>query len=260
MIKKINVYIATIFCIVLLTGIPSYAALTVSNEALAALDYQNVIIQSLNTHINFYEIGVSFIGPSPLTGYSVIKGTKTDTAYSKIFEDINEKNKNARKQKKPELWEDMIKSKEPQSIKYLVDSLSDTGKAIWEGWPNIAVPGAKDNSRFSIEPQELKFIVPSFAGVLIGSSSRFDESMHDYLVQAKAFYPIITLKVPIPQNIEKNKYREMIYANIMANVPGSNIENAEIVITIFPELDSMNGLIQTSREIMAGESGSSKGQ
>lgn len=260
MIKKIKIFVIAMFCSILLTGAPCYAALTVNTEALAAIDYQNIIIESLNSHINFYEIGISFIGPSPLTGYSIIKGSKSDTAYTKIFENINAKNKNARKKDQPELWEDMIKSNEVSAINYLINSLSKTGKSIWEGWPNIIVPGSKDKSRFSIAPQELKFIIPSFSGVIIGSSSRFDESMHEYLIQAKAFFPIVTLRVPIPKHIESNKYSELIYANIMANVPGSNIQNSEIIITIFPELDSMNELIKTSREIMAGESSLGGGQ
>lgn len=228
------------------------AALTVNIEALEALDYQNQVVNSLVQHINFYEVGLAYIGPSPITGFSIIKGSQGDTKYTKIFDEINAKNKNARKQERPELWQDMIKSNEAKAINYLVNALTKTGRDVWEGWPNIIIPGSREQNRFSIEPQELKFIIPSFAGVIIGSSSRFDESMHKYLIQAKAFYPIVTLRVPIPPHIEKNRYRETIYANISASVPGSNIKDGEILITIFPELDSMNSLIGTSREIMAG--------
>lgn len=254
MLKKIKIAAAAVLIIALSVS-QACAALTVSNEALEALDYQNTVIESLMAHINFYEIGIAFVGPAPLTGYSIIKGSRSDSRYSKIFENINEKSKNAKKQERSELWEDMIKSSEVKAIRYLVNAMSKTGRSIWEGWPDITVPGSKDGQRFSIEPQELKFVIPSFSGIIIGSSSRFDSSMQDYLLQAKAFYPIITLKVPVPANIEKNRYRESVYANIMANVPGSSVRSGEITITIFPGLDSMNDLISTSREIMAGESG-----
>ena len=257
MTKKIKLCMVSILAVAVfaLSSRTADAALTVNMEALEALDYQNQVVNSLMQHINFYEVGIAYIGPSPITGYSIIKGSKGDTKYTKIFDEINAKNKNAKKQERPELWQDMIKSNEAKAINYLVNALTKTGKDVWEGWPNIIIPGSKDQQRFSIEPQELKFIIPSFSGVIIGSSSRFDESMHEYLIQARAFYPIITLMVPIPAHIEKNRYRENIYANISAAVPGSNIKDGEILITIFPELDSMNSLIGTSREIMAGNAG-----
>lgn len=255
MYKKNKCYIfilTAVLTVVFRTG-QADAALTVNNEALEALDYQNVVIDTLIRHINFYEAGIGFIGPSPLTGYSVIRGSKSDSKYTKIFEDVNAKNKQAQRQKDPEMWEDMIKSGEPKVINFFVNALSKTGKEIWNGWPDVPIPGDKEGQRFSVIPTEMKFIIPSFSGIIIGSSSRFDKSMQDYLIEAKAFYPIITFVVPIPQRIEKNRFREIIYANIVGNVPGSNIKDGEIIVTIFPEMDSLNDLIRTSREIMAGE-------
>jgi len=250
--SKFKMLIIALFIPLFGAGI-SEAALTVNNEALEALDYQNDVIKSLMLHINFYEVGISFISPSPLTGYSVIRGSKSDSRYSKIFEDVNAKNKQARRQKEPEMWEDMIKSSEQKTINYFVSTLTKTGREIWPGWPDVPIPGDRSGKRFSIAPSELKFIIPSFSGVIIGSSSRFDKSMQDYLIEAKAFYPIITFAVPIPKQIEQNKYRETIYANIMGNVPGSNIKDGEIIVTIFPGIDSLNDLVSISREIMAGE-------
>ena len=250
---RFKMIVITLFIQLFSVGI-SEAALTVNNEALEALDYQNVVIESLMRHINFYEVGISSIGPSPLTGYSVIRGSKSDSRYSKIFEDVIAKNKQARRQKDPEMWEDMVKSSEPKAINYLVSTLTKTGREIWGGWPDIPIPGDRDGQRFSVTPTELKFIIPSFSGVIIGSSSRFDKSMQDYLIEAKAFYPIITFVVPIPKRIEQNRYREIIYANIMGNVPGSNIKDGEIIVTIFPGMDSLNDLVSISRELIVGDS------
>lgn len=257
MAGKIKIFTAALLAAVLLTSgcNRASAALTVNVEALEALDYQNRAVNSLMQHINFYEIGIAYISPSPITGFSIIKGLKSDNRYTKIFEDVNAKNKNAKKQEKPELWQDMIRSNETQAINYLVSVLRKTGENLWDGWPDIVIPGSKDQQKFSVAPKELKFVVPSFSGIVIGSSSKFDTSMHEYLIQAKAFYPIITFTVPIPSHIEKNRYREAVYSNIIANVPGASINSGEIQIIIFPELDSMNGLINTSREIMTGETG-----
>lgn len=234
----------------------SFAALAINREALDAINYENEVVKTANTLINFYEIGMRLVGPNPLTGNSAIRGMVNVSRFDKLFMSLASRRKKMQ-DKDTELWTNILKADEDTALVYLNRALDDGGKNVWDTWPKLHVPGGEQDETFIATPTSLNFIVPAYSGVVIASSTRFDSSTQDYLVKGKLFYPILTLAIPLPKKILNNHLRDRIFDNVCSAVPGAKIAADSIVITIFPEMDSMHDLIIRTREMMKNSSSNS---
>lgn len=243
MMKLHKIAILTVICMtIIFQNNVAFAALAINQEALAAVAYENAVVKEANLLINFYDIGMRLVGPNPVSGYSVIKGMSHQNRFDRIFAKLESRKKKIQT-KETELWEDMLGANEKAAINYLYNSLAEAGRIMWKDWPDIPLPGGKKDEYFSGKPASLSFIVPAISGVVIGSPSNFDKDMRKYLISSRMFYPVLTFEIPIPEHILKNRLKEMILTNICAGVPGSKISEDYLIITIFPELDSMHDLV-----------------
>lgn len=258
-LKKVNtkkvIIILSVFYFMFCFTKECEALYSVNKDALRAVSYQESCVRALKNYVEFYRISLKLISPNPLTGASLIKGSANSSSYDRLFAKLDH-NKKAQAQRNSYLWIDLIKSEEKKSIILLVNILKSTGQEIFNApkWPNVKIPGTlQDESAamFSMAPNSIRYIIPAFTGVVTGSSSQFDESMIQYLSAGIVFYPIVTFDVPIPNDIKNNKFKEVIFRNIMTQVPEAAISNnEEIRLTIFPGLDSMQTIIQRTRELL----------
>ena len=241
---------------VFLLGFTSHAeALAIDPSAVRAVDYQTRAIRDINNYLDFYKIGLKFIGPNPVAGYSVVKAMGRRSQYDDVFSRL-EHNRKSNEKDKEQLWEELIEMKENSSIRTLNRALDSSGRALFGNkWPRVPVPGGLDEATFKMEPRDFKYIVPAQTGVIIASSSGFDKSMQEYLKSMGMFYPILTFEIPIPDDIQKSKFAEAIYVKLQQNIPGAIVSNGRINVTLLPDLDSLNHLIYKTREALVSGRG-----
>lgn len=252
-IAKTIVIIMALLMIIFQTQ--SEAALAIDPAAVRAVDYQTRAIRDINNYLDFYKIGLKFIGPNPVAGYSVVRALGRRSQYDDIFSRL-EHNRKSQDKDKEQLWEELLDMKEKNSIRTLNRALDSSGKALFGNrWPRVPVPGAVGEETFRMQPDVFKYIVPAKTGIIIGSPSGFDDSMQEYLKSMGMFYPILTFTIPIPDDIQKSKFSDAIYVKLQQNIPGAVVRNGRINITLLPDLDSLNHLIYKTREALVSGRG-----
>lgn len=224
------------------------AAVAVDPAAVKAIEYGTVAAREINDMVNFYKIGLKFVGPNPVAGYSVVRALGAGGAYESVFSKL-EHNRKSKEKEKEQLWEELIGMREGAAIRTLSRALAPAGRGLFgPGWPKVRVPGGAPEETFVMEPEAFKYIVPIRTGIVIASSGGFDISMQEYLKSMGMFYPVLTFSIPIPKEIAESKFAVQIREGLERDVPGAKTSESRINVTVMPDLDSLNHLIYKTRE------------